>query len=1324
MQQVQSDLFVARKNELNLFKDFIKPESSKRILIIHTEGVGGIGKTRLLLRMQDQCKRFQHVVCPDHPEEIIDFYHTVSRSKAGIMQQIVESLDSDDFSSFRKLLKRYHDIQKHGKKEVLLAELEERFSEDYARFSERKEAEGKVILLFFDTYEAIQGAAIEVDGKPEVGPTDFSHWLEASLFPALNRNTRLVIAGRYALRNIGQDVELINLSPFTPSEAEAFWTEYLQRHPENRLKDVIESGDLKKRLHHLAGGRPVLLALLLDWINYERNPLSPKELLDDIEKKTGPITSSATNEQKQIFEKTLIERIASLIEPEDTAVIYMAFVHRRMTPKIFCHLAGIDTDQSSQVLLETLKPLSFIKYKKDDVVLLHDEMRDLVNCHWWDEQDKDKENRRKIAEKLVKHYDDMLANSELSSLDREILSADRLYYALFADIDKGVKQFLKEFDYSLEHFRLDFCDLLLREISNDQFYGVLAPKAIIKVELRRIRWYNEQYRSQEALNVIEKLCDEVGKYEELLPEFIYECGIAYTWQNKFRKAERDFKDAERKFRTLKDYYSSAWALNWLGYAQLRNGEFEIAEKTLLYSISEFLKLSEQNRKPLIYVGISNAYSNLNVVFRHLGRFYEAINCGEIAVAIAEEKGNLRELIRYLHALAETCKTANKTFDALKTYNKARKLFKSVSDPLLKARVLTGMGLLSYHHNEYIYMLEYYDRGEEQREIFRKYREIYPPDMTKLNKAKDILESFHPTRELADIYFHLGESYAVNNDWEKAMKYYQQSEKTAKNVGNAYREMGALVAQMIACYYAGEKGLEKEGREPFEKEIRRCIIHISEIPHNYRNLSGKMRIVLGDFACEKYLFLESHDKLKEAVSHYILACDNMYMFNAERFYATMRILLKRLNKIFSDQSPSPETIKVIESLRDIWYYDLGDKEVCQKYREEFDDVLDCILIRIRAIEIDKDGHEKRIKGINEKVENCIRQGKDNIGFAPFYGEMYVLLQDAFGSPDEKAEAYHTLARAYRLTDNYFEALKNYEKALNISENSKNELLRVRILSGYAMNLYRRREYGRTIEQYRRDEIKENVTQFLKDNKDEIEEARKYFESADEIIQNIDGSYASQIDTVDWVRSGLEFHRGEFLLLIGEEIENLDIEKHFRTSIEKAKKANRMWLEAEAIQNLVTYYYFSGQWEKKKEDINKLYMGLTKLNESRYFPVLLARFSITAGDVVYDKLLKLFEEVRNDNITDEIKEKAINFMDKAFVSYILATRYQAEYSDKHFQEALRILLKRIAQLPKEAVRILSDELYHTRFLHLKRPVGPIADRAYQLVEQFIKIRSEVL
>ena len=104
-EQVSSAVFIGREWEIAQFRGVLRPESSLSVFNIHTYGDGGVGKTKLLLRMQEECAAAPERVV--FAREIVDFYHTESRSRLGVMQQIVNNLGLEHFPQYRIILTRY-----------------------------------------------------------------------------------------------------------------------------------------------------------------------------------------------------------------------------------------------------------------------------------------------------------------------------------------------------------------------------------------------------------------------------------------------------------------------------------------------------------------------------------------------------------------------------------------------------------------------------------------------------------------------------------------------------------------------------------------------------------------------------------------------------------------------------------------------------------------------------------------------------------------------------------------------------------------------------------------------------------------------------------------------------------------------------------------------------------------------------------------------------------------------------------------------------------------------------------------------------------------
>ena len=275
LDRVRSSLFVGRSRELSFFKTFLQPDSLVNTLNISSNGDGGIGKTRLLAEMIQYCERESETIL--FTTEFIDFYHANSHSRLGVMQQIIENLDSDGeaFSTFRQGLEEYSATDDQVRRQQLFPELQAAFVEDFCDFVNAESLHDKRIVVFFDTYEVIQGDEIESEGRKYAKATDFSAWLEKEFFPKLFSapNVRLVVSGRYPLRDKARNsLKWIDLAHFDRSETLEFWMKCFAVDSPKELIRIFGTEANLETLYLLSDGRPILLALFADWVNYERNP--------------------------------------------------------------------------------------------------------------------------------------------------------------------------------------------------------------------------------------------------------------------------------------------------------------------------------------------------------------------------------------------------------------------------------------------------------------------------------------------------------------------------------------------------------------------------------------------------------------------------------------------------------------------------------------------------------------------------------------------------------------------------------------------------------------------------------------------------------------------------------------------------------------------------------------------------------------------------------------------------------------------------------------------------------------------------------------------
>ncbi len=1325
-QQVLSEIFVGRETEFARFETFLK--SDKRLLLVTSKGKGGIGKTQVIQHLQMKYKDSSVVKAAG---KLIDFYDTHSQSKLGVMEQIAENVGFASFAAFQSVLAQYRRAEAPDKRREALSEMEQVFLADYRKASQSLAQQGQTILLFFDTYEFVQGARNAE--KTTADPTPFSQWLEKELFPELNAATRLVIAGRFPLTDFDSNqVDSLELAGFSTAETRDYWNtwvKYLQEEgnagPINKLVETAQNTPLLNRIHHLAEGRPVLLALFADWVTYARNPLSPEELLSRIDAQSD----QEADLEKELFEKALIQQIGSLITPEDRAVTHMAFAYRRMTTEMFSHIAGIPNEKAEEVLFKGLRLLSFVKYKeKEKTVLLHDEMRDLVVRHWWDEQDSAKAIRRSIAKRLIAYYDKLLLQKELPVESRPALTAERLYYALYLDVRDGLKNFIAEFQRQYERSDFNFCDLLVHEIMRSEFYAELSPAAQLEIDFKRVHLYNEWIQPGLALQILDQIKDNSEKYailqgdKKLFVEFIHERGVANHWSNQFSLATKDFAEAGKIYRRdLKDDHEAADELTWLGYAYYRDGDFAKAEHTLQRSLSEFLRLK---KSPELVGNIVDALSNLNVVMRHQGRYQEAVIYGEMAVALARRP---RQKARFLNALAETYSWLDQTFEAAQRYKEALNILQEISDAMLEGRVRMGKGLLSYR-NYYIYVLEYYRWGERRDKALQEFKrgEFFKPEAHELEKALDIFKTKfkQPTVELSHALFDLAEYKTIDEEWPEAIALFKESIQVAEQVQNEYRVMDALIGQLMALYYQAEKNPDLlDG-----PEIQAITQKIDELTghHPYHNLQGKYHITKGDFAYEHYLLKRTTAvNLKGVFREYVLAGDEMLQFNQDRFHATLRIFLVRLNDLIFNSLRSI-SIDELETIREIWEsFESEDRDrfVFQDYRNIFDEMMNIAGLRLQLGKGDSKERDTECGRLKKVIEIYIQEGRDKAGLTPLYGEMLLQLRLDGESQYQKARAYQLLGRTYSLNENLFEARKNYQFGIDLAsdiQDDKMPLLKAQLLIDIATNSYRKGQYQKEIESSRRKELVDNLPEFRKRYKGEIDTVIPNLMTAKAILVELEkqADFSKDLHFAQAVyktRADLAFRWGEFNVIMKPGQPDKETEDLFNDAITNAERGKNLWRQIDALESLITYYYFSGQWDIKKGVIKEKRADIMGLNEQRPSHVLLGRLLIAEGDAEFDQLP---EEIKEHDLSANEKES----LEKAFTSYIQATDYKLKYSDKHFYEGMHVLFARIAALSPALIKILYKDVYQPRLRHL-RPANKIAEKAYELLEQFLYIRSEL-
>lgn len=400
--------------------------------IIYLEGGPGIGKTTLLDMAAGLIASAQVACLP-----IIDFYDTKTHSFQGVEGAIADALDPRPDGAFK--------VYRAQRRAHPQAELWEAFLVGY-----RTALAGRQALLRFDTVERLtyEQDSEEVLKDCEVSEFDAPSWRWLLQRSGSLPNTTVIIAARPtpgdqlrgALKTAyGDRLLILDVKAFNPEETEAYFraTEFGKQ-----LADEFPA--IVSRVHTLSAGRPILIALALDWLARGQWDRSLLEAL-----------------QSGDFERFAVEQIRQLRTPLDSAVKYAALCRKGCNAallQLLMQAGGHEVSQEeAEHLVGQLLDLSFVKPPRPgsrDMFFLHDEMYDLVERYVWLSDWPDYREQARLDRIIMGWYTEQIEAyarrireardwQERGQLRREqqLLIAEQLYYQFDADPRLGYREY-------------------------------------------------------------------------------------------------------------------------------------------------------------------------------------------------------------------------------------------------------------------------------------------------------------------------------------------------------------------------------------------------------------------------------------------------------------------------------------------------------------------------------------------------------------------------------------------------------------------------------------------------------------------------------------------------------------------------------------------------------------------------------------------------------------------------------------------------------------------------------------------------------------------
>lgn len=483
---------VGRQSELELIDHLIDEKTSQPILCI--EGVGGIGKTRLL----QEVGRLYNNVPTLKIVGILDFDDLALATGPSISSKIIEILGHHEvFSEYIEEFNEFRLIQQAGWSVSAVARKENKLQNTFHRCLNKFTAFYRLVFLF-DTAERISTG-------------DTLEYIKSILCNL--QNSLIVFAGRstpydYLTKTLEDNTRLqkIELQQLSISSSE----EYLEE--KQRALKIVLPQEIRKKLIFLSEGSPILLEMAIDWIIQGDSPDS--DWLAETKYHELAQLSSETHRQKQReFESKLVHHIYDFqgLKGLESFILTLSIAYP-LNVRGIAAIMDIPEIQAES-LINYARQQVYVKSLPGNYISLHDRMRDMVEEYVWLVEDKRGDRRQDIHTRMVSYMKilidetkqnlsdliqqqnvpinadkiDFKAFAQREILERQlhsVLEIQFLYHIGHADPQSAYAEFLLLFDAALKDYRLTNCSTLLSRLDQFRFYKNISYDQKFEIDFR------------------------------------------------------------------------------------------------------------------------------------------------------------------------------------------------------------------------------------------------------------------------------------------------------------------------------------------------------------------------------------------------------------------------------------------------------------------------------------------------------------------------------------------------------------------------------------------------------------------------------------------------------------------------------------------------------------------------------------------------------------------------------------------------------------------------------------------------------------------------
>jgi len=478
---------VGRQSLLEHFESIVRnPSKSPKLVFLY--GLGGIGKTRLLKEILESARTVSDCRVAD---EVLDFYHIMLHTPIGLTNAVFEMLSSP-FDCFNAYKATYDTLNRAllGGNVTELENLRDDTLNTFDKDLKRLSVKNRVVLALDTVERIVYGLAGWTD---EIPLAESWKWFVQRLGDW--QNVIVFVAGREEARPAIEQIkakhpsliEEIEIGPFSEEESLEYFSKKaceLKEEGSNQLGMRLENlpDDIKRNAHTYSQGRPILLALLVDYLSFPGVNGIP-DVLRQAPHQLSP------EESTRRFEEALFARLKEGEMGE--TLIALGRVPKGADEEMLSKLLAKDgrplSIQEASKRLKEVQNFSVVKIRPHDQrVFLHDEMyaflqryvfnspydADLQNATFEAIKTHYQELCQRIIQELNKRYAPLEEKgNQINDKDKEKLNevhtqyqsllVEIMYYHLRYDLDRGFRTYYR-YSHEATLARNELMDLQLQ----------------------------------------------------------------------------------------------------------------------------------------------------------------------------------------------------------------------------------------------------------------------------------------------------------------------------------------------------------------------------------------------------------------------------------------------------------------------------------------------------------------------------------------------------------------------------------------------------------------------------------------------------------------------------------------------------------------------------------------------------------------------------------------------------------------------------------------------------------------------------------------------